>query len=92
MRSIRATVAASPSRKHALKCQRAQSCPQPGRVQSIQPKRIAEADALGDLQGFVFPYTVKTLLHASLIALIIAALLAHAHNKQTSPSRQGEPR
>lgn len=38
------------------------------------------------------PCSVKTLLHASLIASIIAALLAHAHNWQTHPSQEGEPR
>jgi putative transposase len=36
--------------------------------------------------------SVKTLLHASLIASIIAALLAHIHNMQTRPSQEGEPR
>jgi putative transposase len=36
--------------------------------------------------------SVKTLLHASLIASIIAALLAHTHNMQTRPSPEGEPR
>jgi putative transposase len=38
------------------------------------------------------PCSVKALLHASLIASIIAALLAHAHNRQTRPSQEGEPR
>jgi hypothetical protein len=38
------------------------------------------------------PCSVKALLHASLIASIIAALLAHAHNRQTRPSPEGEPR
>jgi putative transposase len=38
------------------------------------------------------PCSVKTLLHASLIASIITALLAHAHNRETRPSREGEPR
>ena len=38
------------------------------------------------------PCSVKTLLHASLIASIIAALLAHAHNKQTRPAQEREPR
>ena len=33
--------------------------------------------------------SVKTLLHASLIASIIAALLAHTHNLQTRPSQEG---
>jgi hypothetical protein len=38
------------------------------------------------------PCSVKTLLHASLIASIIAALLAHTHNVQTRPSQAGAPR
>jgi hypothetical protein len=38
------------------------------------------------------PCSVKTLLHASRIASIMTALLAHAHNRQTRPSREGEPR
>jgi hypothetical protein len=38
------------------------------------------------------PCSVKTLLHASLIASILTALLAHAHNWETRPSREGEPR
>jgi putative transposase len=38
------------------------------------------------------PCSVKTLLHASLIASIIAALLAHAHHKQTRPAQEREPR
>ena len=38
------------------------------------------------------PCSVKTLLHASLIASIITALLVHAHNWETRPSREGEPR
>ena len=38
------------------------------------------------------PCSVTTLLHASLIASILAALLAHAHNRQTCPSQAGEPR
>jgi hypothetical protein len=38
------------------------------------------------------PCSVKTLLHASLIASIIAAILAHTYNRQTRPLRQGEPR
>ena len=36
--------------------------------------------------------SVKTLLHASLIASMIAALLAHTHHRQTRPSQEGEPR
>jgi putative transposase len=38
------------------------------------------------------PCSVKTLLHASLIASIIAALLAHSHNMQTQPSQEGRAR
>jgi putative transposase len=38
------------------------------------------------------PCSVKTLLHASLIASIIAALLAHTHNRQTRPQQEGAPR
>jgi hypothetical protein len=38
------------------------------------------------------PCSVKTLLHASLIASIIAALLAHTHNRQTHPRQAGAPR
>ena len=38
------------------------------------------------------PCSVKTLLHASLIASIIAALLAHIHNLQTRPPQEGAPR
>jgi len=38
------------------------------------------------------PCSVKTLLHASLIASLIAALLAHTHNQETRPSQAGEPR
>jgi hypothetical protein len=37
------------------------------------------------------PCSVKTLLHASLIAAIIAALLAHTHNMQTRPAEVGGP-
>jgi hypothetical protein len=36
--------------------------------------------------------SVKTLLHASLIASLMAALLAHTHTMQTRPSQEGEPR
>jgi hypothetical protein len=36
--------------------------------------------------------SVKTLLHASLLASILAALLAHPHHRQTRPSQAGEPR
>jgi hypothetical protein len=35
------------------------------------------------------PCSVKTLLHASLIASIIAALLAHRHNLRTRPPQAG---
>lgn len=38
------------------------------------------------------PCSVKTLLHASLMASIIAALLAHTHNRQTQPAEAGRPR
>jgi putative transposase len=38
------------------------------------------------------PCSLKTLLHASLIASIIAALLAHMHNRQTRPPQEGTPR
>jgi putative transposase len=38
------------------------------------------------------PCSVKTLLHASLIASMIAALLAHKHNLQTQPPQPGAPR
>ena len=38
------------------------------------------------------PCSVKTLLHASLIASTIAALLAHMHNLQTRPPQAGAPR
>ena len=38
------------------------------------------------------PCSLKTLLHASLIASSIAALLAHTHNLQTRPPQVGAPR
>jgi len=38
------------------------------------------------------PCSLKTLLHASLIASMIAALLAHTHNLQTCPTQAGKPR
>jgi putative transposase len=38
------------------------------------------------------PCSVKTLLHASRIASLIAALLAHTHNQQTHPQQEGAPR
>jgi hypothetical protein len=37
------------------------------------------------------PCLVKTLLHASLIASIIAALLAHTHNARLRPPQEGTP-
>jgi hypothetical protein len=37
------------------------------------------------------PCSLKTLLHASLIASILAALLAHTHNLQTRPTQVGAP-
>src|SRR5262249_10916584 len=36
--------------------------------------------------------SLKTLLHASLIASILAALLAHMHNLKTRPQQAGAPR
>jgi hypothetical protein len=38
------------------------------------------------------PCSLKTLLHASLIASMIAALLAHTPNCQTRPQQEGAPR
>jgi len=38
------------------------------------------------------PCSLKSLLHASLIASTIAALLAHTHNVQTRPQQAGAPR
>ena len=38
------------------------------------------------------PCSVKTLLHASLLASTLAALLAHTHHGQTRPQRAGAPR
>ena len=38
------------------------------------------------------PCSVKTLLHATLIASTIAALLAHTHHVQTRPPQAGAPR
>jgi putative transposase len=38
------------------------------------------------------PCSLKTLLHASLIASILAALLAHTHNLQTRPTQDGASR
>jgi hypothetical protein len=38
------------------------------------------------------PCSLKTLLHASRIAALIAALLAHPHHRQTRPPQEGAPR
>jgi hypothetical protein len=38
------------------------------------------------------PCSVKTLLHASRIAAMIAALLVHTHTMQTRPPQEGTPR
>jgi hypothetical protein len=38
------------------------------------------------------PCSVKTLLHASLIASIMTALLAHTHNARLRPPQEGTPR
>jgi hypothetical protein len=38
------------------------------------------------------PCSLKTLLHASLSAATLAALLAHTHHLQTRPSQVGAPR
>jgi hypothetical protein len=38
------------------------------------------------------PCSLKTLLHASLIASTVAALLAHTHNVKTRPPQVGAPR
>jgi Transposase DDE domain len=38
------------------------------------------------------PCSLKALLHASLIASILAALLAHTHNLNTRPQQDGAPR
>jgi hypothetical protein len=38
------------------------------------------------------PCSLKTLLHASRIASMIAALLAHTHHRQTRPPQEGAPR
>jgi putative transposase len=38
------------------------------------------------------PCSLKTLLHASLMASTIAALLAHTHNLKTRPTQAGKPR
>jgi hypothetical protein len=39
-----------------------------------------------------YPCSVKPLLHVSLIASMIAALLAHKHHLQTQPPEPGAPR
>jgi putative transposase len=51
-------------------------------------KSVNRLDAIDAEQ----PCTLKTLLHASLIASIIAALLAHTHNVHTRPQQPGAPR
>jgi hypothetical protein len=51
-------------------------------------KSVNRLDALDTEQ----PFSLKTLLHASLIASTIAALLAHTHNVQTRPQQVGAPR
>jgi hypothetical protein len=51
-------------------------------------KSVNRLDAIDAEQ----PCTLKTLLHASLIASTIAALLAHTHNVQTRPQQAGAPR
>jgi hypothetical protein len=51
-------------------------------------KSVTRLDAIDAEQ----PCTLKTLLHASLIASIIAALLAHTHNVHTRPQPPGAPR
>jgi hypothetical protein len=51
-------------------------------------KSVNRLDAIDAEQ----PCTLKTLLHASLIASTIAALLAHTHNVQTRPQQPGAPR
>ena len=51
-------------------------------------KSVNRLDAIDAEQ----PCTRKTLLHASLIASPIAALLAHTHNVHTRPQQPGAPR
>jgi putative transposase len=51
-------------------------------------KSVNRLDALDTEQ----PFSLKTLLHASLIASTIAALLAHTHHVQTRPQQVGAPR
>lgn len=38
------------------------------------------------------PWSIKTMLHASLIASIITAILVHKHNWSTRPTESGQPR
>ena len=51
-------------------------------------KSVNRLDAIDTEQAC----SLKTLLHASLIASTIAALLAHTHNVQTRPQQPGAPR
>jgi putative transposase len=51
-------------------------------------KSVNRLDAIDAEQ----PCTLKTLLHASLIASTIAAILAHTHNVHTRPPQPGVPR
>jgi len=51
-------------------------------------KSVNRLDAIDAEQ----PFSLKTLLHASLIASTIAALLAHTHNVHTRPQQAGGPR
>ena len=51
-------------------------------------KSVNRLDAIDAEQ----PCTLKTLLHASLIASLMAALLAHTHNVHTRPQQPGAPR
>jgi hypothetical protein len=51
-------------------------------------KSVNRLDAIDAEQ----PCTLKTLLHASLIASTLAALLAHTHNVHTRPQQPGAPR
>jgi hypothetical protein len=51
-------------------------------------KSVNRLDAIDAEQ----PCTLKTLLHASLIASTLAALLAHTHHVQTRPQQPGAPR
>ena len=51
-------------------------------------KSVNRLDAIDAEQ----PCTLKTLLHASLIASTVAAILAHTHNVHTRPQQPGAPR